>query len=633
MERGDERKVRILFLAANPNDTSRLRLGEEFKRIDSELQQSRYRDHFELVQMHAVSVGDLQELLLRFQPDIVHFSGHGSEEGALIFEHKSGFSEELPTDALSDLFSIVNRQNKIRCVVLDACYSESQARTIGNHVDCVIGMSKAVTERAATLFSASFYRALGFGNNIKDAFDLGRNELKLQSIGEEQIPIMHSRPGIHAEKILLVNPKIHTTRTSPVKHRDGSIRKEILIAIIAGPLATIIAISWPAIAGYVDEMNQSGIIPIAVAEDCEPFSPQDVEAEQVGQDWKIVDTGSGFEILDFKANELNAEKGVQVIKAYGFNKICFVGRPYNPLNNPVLPMMYFLTNGTAAREIPIEQDCKQLNPQAVSAQRVGDNWLVLDSNVRIYDFGAGQKSKENAERGAQLIKSYGFNKMCFVERPFQPMTYFIISEDRVGSSGNAASFILYLAGKQIIVDGKDTGGLSTGGKVAVLDGPELDCGPDNSTTALPDNSTLATPENLDFGFSIDSPAENEPIPNHQVLVSGHANAALGVSSVRVRVGSEDPMDATPRAANDWSLWEANISVSNDGTHRVVATAFDAACNWDKDSRYFDFDAHPPNVTVTSHTSGEMVRASTITLSGTVTDYPFSGVQWVKVQVD
>ncbi|MCI0527800.1 MAG: Ig-like domain-containing protein, partial [Nitrospira sp.] len=116
-------------------------------------------------------------------------------------------------------------------------------------------------------------------------------------------------------------------------------------------------------------------------------------------------------------------------------------------------------------------------------------------------------------------------------------------------------------------------------------------------------------------------------------VSGHANAALGVSSVRVRVGSEDPMDAIPRAANDWSLWEANISVSNDGTHRVVATAFDAACNWDKDSRYFGFDTHPPNVTVTSHTSGEMIRASTFTLSGTARDYPFSSVQWVKVQVD
>jgi hypothetical protein len=58
--------IKLLFLAANPTDTDRLRLDEES------------RDQFELKTHWAVRADDLQELLMRYQPDIVHFSGHGN---------------------------------------------------------------------------------------------------------------------------------------------------------------------------------------------------------------------------------------------------------------------------------------------------------------------------------------------------------------------------------------------------------------------------------------------------------------------------------------------------------------------------------------------------------------------------
>ncbi|MCB9133225.1 MAG: hypothetical protein H6647_20065 [Anaerolineales bacterium] len=53
-------KIKILFLAANPTDTARLRLGDEVRAIDQSLQLARYRDAFDLEQAHAVRVGDLQ---------------------------------------------------------------------------------------------------------------------------------------------------------------------------------------------------------------------------------------------------------------------------------------------------------------------------------------------------------------------------------------------------------------------------------------------------------------------------------------------------------------------------------------------------------------------------------------------
>jgi hypothetical protein len=73
-------KHRILFLAANPIDATRLHLDDEFNHIDEMLQKTKYKDRFELVNRHGISAKKLQELFLRFEPIVVHFSGHGSNE-------------------------------------------------------------------------------------------------------------------------------------------------------------------------------------------------------------------------------------------------------------------------------------------------------------------------------------------------------------------------------------------------------------------------------------------------------------------------------------------------------------------------------------------------------------------------
>ncbi len=89
-ETTDQRRgVRVLFLAANPADTTRLRLDREIQAIGRALQASGLHDRFELQQSWAVGPAEIQDSLLRYRPDIVHFSGHGEEEG-LVFEPSSG---------------------------------------------------------------------------------------------------------------------------------------------------------------------------------------------------------------------------------------------------------------------------------------------------------------------------------------------------------------------------------------------------------------------------------------------------------------------------------------------------------------------------------------------------------------
>jgi hypothetical protein len=183
---GAGRAIRILFLAANPTDVGSLRLGVEIREIDKILRQTDYGHSFEIEQQHAVQISDLQGHLLRYKPDIVHFSGHGSARGEIILEDGCGRSQPVPVRALSELFSIL--KENIRCVVLNACYTEEQAHAIAEHIDCVIGMPRAIEDAAVISFAMAFYQALGFGKDVKTAFDLGRSQIDLVHLAEQDMP-------------------------------------------------------------------------------------------------------------------------------------------------------------------------------------------------------------------------------------------------------------------------------------------------------------------------------------------------------------------------------------------------------------------------------------------------------------
>jgi hypothetical protein len=76
-----KKKTKILIVAANPKDTSRLRLDEEVREIEAALQRSSRRAAFTIKSIWAPRPRDLRRALLDEQPRIVHFSGHGDIDG------------------------------------------------------------------------------------------------------------------------------------------------------------------------------------------------------------------------------------------------------------------------------------------------------------------------------------------------------------------------------------------------------------------------------------------------------------------------------------------------------------------------------------------------------------------------
>ena len=146
---------KILVLAANPEDTSRLRLDKEVREIQQSLQLSKERDYFELVSEWAVRTEDLLQTLVTHQPHIVHFLGHGTEDHGLILEDSRGRSQLVLTRALARLFQ---QMVSVECVLLNACYSDTQAKAISQFVSCVIGMNQPIGDPAAMHFSFTYRR-------------------------------------------------------------------------------------------------------------------------------------------------------------------------------------------------------------------------------------------------------------------------------------------------------------------------------------------------------------------------------------------------------------------------------------------------------------------------------------------
>jgi hypothetical protein len=182
---------KILILSANPKNTDKLRLDQEVREIKAAIKRANNREQFEIVTSLAIRVEDLRRALLEYQPAIVHFSGHGSGSTGLALENNSGQVQLVSTEPLARLFGLF--QDKIECVLLNACYSQTQAEAIHQHIDYVVGMNQAIGDVAAIEFAIGFYDALGAGRSYEDCFEVGCASVDLQGIPESDTPVLKAR--------------------------------------------------------------------------------------------------------------------------------------------------------------------------------------------------------------------------------------------------------------------------------------------------------------------------------------------------------------------------------------------------------------------------------------------------------
>jgi hypothetical protein len=189
-------KVRVLVLAANPVGTDRVRIDEEVYQLESKLRSARLRDQVELIAAWAVRRRDLQDLLARHQPHVLHFSGHGTTEHGIVLQDEDGHPAPVRADVLVRILR--PRAPTLRLVVLNACATKAQADAIASAIDAVVGASAEIRDDDAIEFAEQFYSRLFDGESLTDAFRDGLNQLDLENAPAAGRPVLVTRPGIDA---------------------------------------------------------------------------------------------------------------------------------------------------------------------------------------------------------------------------------------------------------------------------------------------------------------------------------------------------------------------------------------------------------------------------------------------------
>ena len=187
----------ILYLSASPADPELelppLRTDFEMKKVKEKLQLAQTRGQYRIEYCPAATWEELSQALVDNKPQVVHFSGHGDRDGNLLLEDAVGRVELTTPEGLADLFELDSAT--LRCVIVNACYSERLARAMFRHVDHVVGMRWEIGDKAAIEFSVGFYTGLFAGDPVPSAFKRGLSYIRRleATMPEYRTPILLSR--------------------------------------------------------------------------------------------------------------------------------------------------------------------------------------------------------------------------------------------------------------------------------------------------------------------------------------------------------------------------------------------------------------------------------------------------------
>ncbi len=152
-------------------------------------------------------------------------------------------------------------------------------------------------------------------------------------------------------------------------------------------------------------------------EDCIGFNPDRIEVAEIGGRYKIVE-GNRW-ILDFGDNEDEANNSLAIIRNYGFQYICFVGRPD--------PSMSYFRKGRRDGDRNLICTLFDYRSAEITIDKMG-NWTIVDRAQVLLNFGDKQV---DAEKALAIIKHYRMNQQCYIQegKIGRLMEYYLVNGD------------------------------------------------------------------------------------------------------------------------------------------------------------------------------------------------------------
>lgn len=179
--------LKILFLSANTEESSKIRIDKEYKAITDELNNAINMEHIKLYTRLAVDLNTLINALIELSPNILHFSGHGNNDGIELEGESRPFF--LKNESLEKLIDILSPD--LECIVLNSCYSEGQALRLTEKINAVIGMGDTIEDEVAILFSKGFYKGVSKKFDYSKCYELGKQMINTFNYEESEIPILY----------------------------------------------------------------------------------------------------------------------------------------------------------------------------------------------------------------------------------------------------------------------------------------------------------------------------------------------------------------------------------------------------------------------------------------------------------
>lgn len=208
-----KKKIVILFLASNPKCTyiddngeikeqQKLDLDKEAREIKEAISKSLNRDSIDFQTRWATRVQDLFQAINETSPTIIHFSGHGTTNGELVFQDNADKPKKVSKEAIAEM--IAASSDDIRMLVFNNCFSSIQAETIVDKVEATIGMNTTIGDNSAIIFASQLYSAIGFGQPLDIAYAQAKAMLMLEDTKEQNTPELFVKEGFEAKDIIFV---------------------------------------------------------------------------------------------------------------------------------------------------------------------------------------------------------------------------------------------------------------------------------------------------------------------------------------------------------------------------------------------------------------------------------------------
>jgi hypothetical protein len=156
--------VKILFLGASPLNAVALDIEDEVRAISEAIGGSLFRDEVTFIHHGAVDAAMLLQSLEKLKPDVVHFSGHGSN-GHIALRYGDDYRMVKP-----EILARVLKRYDLKLLMLNCCYSIEQEEALASAALSVIGTTAAIKDKTAVEFAKNFYRNLCDGYRIDHAY-------------------------------------------------------------------------------------------------------------------------------------------------------------------------------------------------------------------------------------------------------------------------------------------------------------------------------------------------------------------------------------------------------------------------------------------------------------------------------